>query len=370
MLFTRLLMKLTVLILISAISISLRYDSTNPQYLFIRLLHSSLVFKHYFISDSIRPNLSIDYRAFENMLRLMPLTEYDALTDPMIILNDVRQTSSLANVVPRPNHCHVTHEVFEHNGHTVNTYWVDDTIKNLEGHADTLIVFMHGGGYVLGDVHSYCGVECYLSDLFNVTILHLEYRLSPEHRFPVAVDDTLAVYHTLLRHRISPMQIIFMGDSAGGGLVLLTTQAIIEQQLPVPRGIIVISPWADLSTSSESYNRNAEIDPMLRLDRTRWVASQLLGPNRPQSAFYDPKLSPLFGSFEGFPPMYISVGTAEIIEDDSQRLVAKARDAGVDVTFEQGEHLMHIYPMFFPYYPEARQSLENIHQWLQTLLNK
>lgn len=146
--------KLTFSIFILAISISFRYQSTNPQYLLIRLIHSTLSFKHAFISDPIRPNLSAEYRAFENMIRLIPLTEYDALTDPMIILKDVRQTSSLANVVPRPNHCHVTHEVFEHNGHTVNTYWVDDTIKNLQGHADTLIVFMHGGGYVLGDVHS------------------------------------------------------------------------------------------------------------------------------------------------------------------------------------------------------------------------
>lgn len=202
-----------------------------------------------------------------------------------------------------------------------------------------------------------------------MTILHLEYRLSPEHAFPVAVDDTIAVYHTLLRHNLSSSQIIFMGDSAGGGLALLTIQALIAQQLPVPRAVIVLSPWTDLSTSSDSYQRNAEIDPLLHADRIRWVATQLLGPNRPQSALYDSQLSPLFGSFQGFPPMYVTVGTTEIIEDDSRSLVKKAQEARVDVTFEEGLHLMHIYPIFFPYFPEARQTLENIHQWVQSLFS-
>jgi monoterpene epsilon-lactone hydrolase len=213
----------------------------------------------------------------------------------------------------------------------------------------------------------YCGIECHLSDLFNVTILHLEYRLSPEHAFPVAVDDTIAVYRTLLRHNISASDLIFMGDSAGGGLALLTIQALIKHQLPVPRGVVVLSPWADLSTSSESYTRNEDIDPMLHIERIRWVASQLLGPNRTRLDLYDPLLSPLFGSFKGFPPMYVTVGTTEIIEDDSHSVVKRAQEAGVDVTFEEGLHMMHIYPIFFPYFPEARQTLDNIHRWIQTL---
>jgi len=116
--------------------------------------------------------------------------------------------------------------------------------------------------------------------------------------------------------------------------------------------------------------RNNDKEILVKRKTAQWISSYVLGVNRSELSLNNPLVSPLWGSFEGFPPMYISVGTAEIIEDDSQRLVAKARDAGVDVTFEQGEHLMHIYPMFFPYYPEARQSLENIRQWLQTLLNK
>ena len=146
--------KLIFFILIVSILIPLRYRSTNHQYLFIRLLHSALSLKQSLISDSLRPNLSADYRAFENMLRLVPMTDYDPLADPITVARKIRAASSLSNVVPKPAHCQVTKEIFDHDGHTVDTYWVDDTIKTLRGHTDKLIVFMHGGGYVLGDVHS------------------------------------------------------------------------------------------------------------------------------------------------------------------------------------------------------------------------
>jgi len=195
----------------------------------------------------------------------------------------------------------------------------------------------------------------------------VEYRLSPEHSFPAAVDDTIAVYRTLLRNNIPPSQLIFMGDSAGGGLALLTIQALLAHELPIPRGVIAISPWTDLSTSRESYTRNEKIDPMLSIDRIRWAAVNLLNPNQSQISLYDPLISPLFGSFKGFPPMYVTVGTTELIEDDSREMVKKAQDVGVDVTFEEGLHLMHIYPLFFPYYPEARNTLDNINKWIQRL---
>lgn len=216
----------------------------------------------------------------------------------------------------------------------------------------------------------YSGVECYLSQLFNCSILHLEYRLSPEHPLPAAVDDAVAIYSALLRQGVSPSQLMFIGDSAGGGLILLTIQALIARQLPVPRGAISISPWADASTSGQSYVRNANVDVMLDPRSAKWAVSFLVNSNEPKLALNDPLLSPLFGSFEGFPPLYVTVGTAEILEDDAQEVVKKARIAGVDVTFEEGLHLMHVYPLFFSYYPEARNSLNNIRGWIDQIYEK
>jgi monoterpene epsilon-lactone hydrolase len=198
----------------------------------------------------------------------------------------------------------------------------------------------------------------------------LEYRLSPEHILPAPVEDSVAIYRALLRRNISPSQLFIMGDSAGGGLTLLTTQAIINQQLPVPRGVIALSPWTDVSLSGESFIRNHLTDVLITIEDIKWMAKQVLGSDPSQLPAGNPIFSPLFGSFKDFPPTYINVGTAELVEDDSRRVVKKAQEAGVDVTFEEGLHLMHVYPLFFSYYPEARNTLDNINQWVQRIFTE
>ena len=214
----------------------------------------------------------------------------------------------------------------------------------------------------------YSGFECYLSQLFNRTVLHLEYRLCPEHPLPAAVDDAVALYQALLQNDISPSQIMIMGDSAGGSLSMLAVQALIARQIPVPRGVIGLSSYTDLSASGESYKRNRDTDVMLRSnpeDKNKTLGL-LMGSNPSGLSPDDPIFSPLFGSFAGFPPMYINFGTAEILEDDSRGVIKKAQEAGVNVTVEEGLHLMHVYPIMFPYYPEARNTLHNIHKWIAT----
>jgi monoterpene epsilon-lactone hydrolase len=203
-----------------------------------------------------------------------------------------------------------------------------------------------------------------------MTLLHVEYRLSPEHPLPAAVDDAVTVYRALLRQNISPYQLLIMGDSAGGGLSLLTIQASIARELPIPRGVITLSPWTDVSASGESYTPNRLTDLVLQIEDIEWMATLALGPNPSQLSPDNPLFSPLYGSFEGFPPMYINVGTAEILEDDSRRVFKKAQEAGVDVTFEEGLYLMHVYPLFYPYYPEARNTLDNINKWIQRIFDE
>jgi len=195
----------------------------------------------------------------------------------------------------------------------------------------------------------------------------LEYRLCPEHALPAAVQDSVTMYRALLHHNISPSQLMIMGDSAGGGLSLLTVQALIAHKIPVPRGVIVLSPFADLSIASESHTRNRHTDVMLRFDKKAWLMERLLGANHSELSPNSPVFSPLFGSFGGFPPLYINVGTAETLEDDSRLLYKKAKEVGVDVTLDAGLHLMHVYPMFFLYYPEARNSLDSIKKWIPTI---
>ncbi|CAF1474338.1 unnamed protein product [Rotaria sordida] len=297
-------------------------------------------------------------------------SKHDPLEDSHIKIKDIRSTFNMNAIVPTPSQCQIDKEVFEHDGHIVDTYWINNRQKNLKKETDHILLYMHGGGYMAGDIHSYSGIECHFSKIFNITILHLEYRLNPEHPLTAAVDDSVALYRALLRDNISSSQLVMMGDSAGGGLALLTIQAIIARQLPVPRGVIVFSPWTDLSASGESYTRNRLTDVMLTTDRIKWMVKVILSTNHPELSADSPVVSPLFGSFEGFPPMYINVGTAEVAEDDSRAVVKKAKDTGINVTFEEGLHLMHVYPIFFLYCPEARNTLNNINKWIQTIFDQ
>ncbi|CAF2058031.1 unnamed protein product [Rotaria magnacalcarata] len=164
----------------------------------------------------------------------------------------LRSFFAIGTTVPKPSQCQINKEIFDYDGHVIETYWINYPIRKFQMNSDILLLYLHGGGYMLGDIYSYRGFECYLSCLFNVTILHLEYRLCPEHPFPASVDDAVALYRALLCNNISPSQILIMGDSAGGGLSLLTIQTLIARQLSVPRGVIVLSSWTDLSGYGES----------------------------------------------------------------------------------------------------------------------
>ncbi|CAF1224242.1 unnamed protein product [Adineta ricciae] len=367
---TGLLKTSVVVVLIVAIAIPLRYGSTDYPYLRARVAHSLLTLRYSFAPDPDRPRLTAEYRAFETLLRLRPLLADHLYADPSQAIKLLRLHVRSNNVSPKPSECQIDKEVFVHNQHSTDGFWINHPPRTFQKKTDKLLLYFHGGGYVFGDIETYRGFECYLSQLFNMTVLHLEYRLCPEHTLPHAVEDAVAIYRAILNQDVSSSQIMIMGDSAGGGLSLLTTQTLLTQQLPLPRGVIVLSPWADISISSESHTRNKDKDVMLRFDQKEWLIEQLLGSNLSQLSADHHSVSPLFGSFEGFPSLFINVGTAETLEDDARKVFAKAKEAKVDVTFEEGEHLMHVYPMFFGYFPEARRTLENIRQWIQTKFNQ
>ncbi|CAF1260715.1 unnamed protein product [Didymodactylos carnosus] len=188
----------------------------------------------------------------------------------------------------------------------------------------------------------------------------LEYRLLPENSFPNIIQDALTLYQALLNER---KRLIGIGDSAGGGLWLLTVQTLIREQIPPPRAIVVFSPWADLTQSGQSYRNNQHSDLMLTIATANWLKQQIID-NDGNKSF------PLFGSFKNFPSLYICVGGAELLESDSRLVYARAKEENVDVQLDVGEHLSHIYPIFYSYYPESKQALTRILDWLhKKLLN-
>ena len=152
--FFGLLKKLTIVILIFAVAIPLRYGSTDPKYIIFRLLHSALSLKHSLIADPARPTLSTEYRAFEEILRLKPLIKIAPSSDPLIFVQKVRESMSDGSLYPKSSQCSITKEVFEQNGHSVDTYWINNHQDNVQKHTDRLMIYLHGGGYLAG------GIDC------------------------------------------------------------------------------------------------------------------------------------------------------------------------------------------------------------------
>ena len=145
---------IALIILVLAIAIPLRYGSTNHKHIIIRLIHSGLSLKYSFIPDAARPTLSADYRAMEELLRRKPLFELNASEDPLVTVKRIRQGSSMRDSIITPSTCRINKEVFEHDGHTVDTYWIENHQKTSQRHADHIMIYIHGGGYIFGDIDS------------------------------------------------------------------------------------------------------------------------------------------------------------------------------------------------------------------------
>jgi epsilon-lactone hydrolase len=167
-----------------------------------------------------------------------------------------------------------------------------------------------------------------------------------------------------LAQETSPANIVFAGDSAGGGLCLAALLAIREQGLPLPAAAVALSPWTDLKCTGESYHSNARkcLSPM-----GTWTAfsQHYIGDRDPCL----PWISPLYGDLQALPPMLIYVGGDEILLDDSLRFAEKAKAAGVNVTLRVGKGLFHCYPVCAPLFPEATEAMDEICAFIKKAVN-
>jgi acetyl esterase/lipase len=215
------------------------------------------------------------------------------------------------------------------------------------------ILYCHGGGYVVGGLSTHRALVAELALATGSDALLFDYRLAPEHPFPAGLDDALRAYLFLLEN-YPPHQIVFAGDSAGGGLALALMMRLRDQKLPLPSGALLMSPYADLTFSGATIASRAEaevvIDPSFMPLWADWYTA-----GQPRN---HPLISPLFGDYAGLPPMLIQVGTDEVLLDDSVRVAEKARAAGVTVELEQWPGMFHVWQFFFPWLREARRAVD------------
>ncbi|MGE5606156.1 MAG: alpha/beta hydrolase [Bacteroidota bacterium] len=228
---------------------------------------------------------------------------------------------------------------------------------------DRVIFYLHGGGYVSGSCADHRIHVAKFVKGSGVSALLFEYRLAPEHPFPAAIEDSVTAYRWLLKQGTSPSQIVFAGDSAGGGLCLVNLLALKDQDVPLPKAAVALSPWTDLKCTGDSYRTNAT---KCMSPEGTWTAfsKHYVGDNDPCL----PLISPLYGDLRGLPPLLIYAGGDEILRDDSIRFADKAKAAGVDVTLKVGKGLFHCYPVCAPLFPEATRAMNEICAFIKTQL--
>ena len=227
--------------------------------------------------------------------------------------------------------------------------------------ADRVVLYLHGGGYVLGSVHTHRDLIGRISRAAQARVLALNYRLGPEHPFPAAVDDALAGYRYLLDNNVKPSRIAVAGDSAGGGLTVAALLAIRDAGLATPAAGVCLSPWVDLEGKGESMTTRAKADPVVQREGLIGMAQAYLGGKDARM----PLASPLHGDLKGLPPILIQVGDAETLLDDSTRIADKARAAGVQVKLEVWPEMIHVWQMFASFLPEGQQAVDGIGSYLR-----
>ncbi len=234
----------------------------------------------------------------------------------------------------------------------VPSHWV----RVPETRPERVIFYLHGGSFAYRFPNSHAAFAARLCRRLEARALMPDYRLSPEHPFPAAPDDCEAAYRWLLASGVAPSHVVFVGDSAGGNLALVTLLRALRARAPLPACAVLLSPGVDCTLSSRSMVDNADRDPMLRLNNLLVLRNHYV--TNPTQVTH-PDVSPLFGEFAGLPPLLLQVGSSELLRDEAVRAAQKARAAGVDVELELWPETPHVFQIV-SFLPESVLALEHI----------
>lgn len=243
---------------------------------------------------------------------------------------------------------------------------------------DAIIVYCHGGGYTCGGL-GYAGILAgKLAHHTGLEVMTFQYRLAPEHPYPAAIEDAVAIWDHLMHMGYGARDIILAGDSAGGNLALELVLTLQKQGRILPKAMILMSPWTDMTVTADSYERIGELDPMLTKDYVLGVREAYAvgmssipdGENNTELIssidYSNPSLSPLYAELHDLPPIYIQVGSHEILQDDSINLYNKLKENNCQATMEIYDDCWHVFQQM----PTARaaRALDDVKNFVQELL--
>ncbi len=233
-----------------------------------------------------------------------------------------------------------------------------EKIYRNQSDMDRAIVYFHGGGYVIGSLQSHRELASRITSATSSAVYLVDYPLAPENPFPAALESAKTAYKEIAK---SGVPVGVAGDSAGGGLALALLVALRDEGIMTAKAAALLSPWLDLTLSGESLDHRADRDPVAdRAQLVQWVSYYLNG--------MDPKVplaSPLFADLSGLPPIYIQVGTEEVLYDDSLRLFRRDNNL---VTFDEFDGCMHVFQQFSPNSPESAEALDRLGSFFEAHL--
>ena len=226
-------------------------------------------------------------------------------------------------------------------------------IETPQSDAGRIILYLHGGGFIAGAPETHAGLIGELCRAAGARAFAPDYRLAPETPFPAALEDSVAAYEFALKEGGAGADIAIAGDSAGGGLVLSTLNALRDRGLAMPKAAVLFSPWADLTCSGPMYRERRDADLMLNRKALEAMAAHYLDGRAPT----DPQASPLFDDLGNLPPLLIQVGDAEVLLGDAIALEDKITAAGGRVRLDVWPEMVHVWQGFTAFLPEATEAL-------------
>jgi len=227
-----------------------------------------------------------------------------------------------------------------------------------------LVLYFHGGVYVMGDAFLAADLASQVGRRTGAKVISVDYRLAPEHPYPAAVDDALTAYEALVHNGAAPADIVFAGESAGGGLAIATLVNAREHGLPLPAAAFVMSPYVDLTLAGESMETKRKADPLMSPQALHARVTDYTSGHDAALGL----ISPIFAELSGLPPLIIQAGTHEVLLDDAIRLARQAATADVEVTLDITPRVPHVFQAYYPILDEAAAALDRAGQFLSARL--
>jgi acetyl esterase/lipase len=227
-----------------------------------------------------------------------------------------------------------------------------------------VVLYFHGGVYVMGDAFLAADLASQVGRRTQAKVVSVDYRLAPEHPYPAAVDDALAAYEALLHGGTAPEDVVFAGESAGGGLAVAAMVSAREHQLPQPAAAYVMSPYADLTLAGTTLESKAMADPLLSREALQArIADYTAGQDAALGL-----ISPIFADLSGLPPLIIQAGTHEVLLDDAVRLAQRAAIDDVEVTLDITPGVPHVFQAYHQILDEGAAALDRAGRFLSAHL--